>query len=316
MDLALRSRRAPAASVGSVSRTHRAKVPLCSPERAEPGARGAPEGSFNFRDIGAQVRGRPSGLRPGAVFRSGSLDGLSRRGWEQLAELGVRTIFDLRTAAERDAEPTAAPAELPVRVVSLPMWAARGSGTITATPEIFAARAGNAALASGSSEGAVREMGPRADRRAVEALNAYEAAKVGAYCSIAALHQPTLAKLVSELGTPGSVPCLVHCSAGKDRTGIAAAVLLRLAGAPCSTVVADYLASRLEPSERRLERYRPYLDQLGIPVERFLRPYGAHVPALSGAFEVMDERGGAVEGYLLRGGLTAAAVERALRAIT
>lgn len=312
-----------AASVGGVSSAREPNFRASPVEAARPGGRGAPDGSFNFRDIGASGPGRRSGLRAGAVFRSGSLDGLSRRGWRQLVDLGVATIFDLRTGAERDAEPTVVPPELSLRIVSLPMWATSGSGTITATPEVFATRAAAVATSAtrspgssgAGSDGDVPNVDARADHRANEALSSYIAAKESAYGSIAALHQPTLARLVSELGTPGAVPCLIHCSAGKDRTGIAAAVLLRLAGTSCKYVVADYLASRRAPSERRLERYLPHLSRLGVPLEQFLRPYGAHVPALATAFAVMESRGGAVAGYLRQGGLTAEAAERALRAI-
>ena len=308
-----------AASVGGLSHIPGPGTRAGDVESEGTASRGVPDGSFNFRDIGAPGPDRPSEVREGAVFRSGSLDRLSARGWQQLANLGIRTIFDLRTAAERDAEPTVVPDGLHLRIVTLPMWASSGSGTITATPDVFAARVAAAATPdpggreAGPVEGA--SGGAWTDRRAEEALEEYVAAKQSAYRSIAPLHQRTLATLVSELGEPGTVPCLIHCSAGKDRTGIAAAVLLRLAGAPWDHVVADYVASRSEPSERRVERYLPYLRRLDVPLERFLRPYGAHVPALEGAFSVMEERGGAVAGYLHRGGLTADAARRALRAI-
>ncbi|MDA8393501.1 MAG: tyrosine-protein phosphatase [Actinomycetota bacterium] len=316
---------------------HRRVEPPCRDHLALPGT--GPEGSFNFRDIGAPRPGCRSGIRRGLVYRCGSLDGLSQSGWEQLAGLQVRTMFDLRTAAERDAEPTSVPASLSLRTVWLPMWASSGSSTITATPEVFSRTASEIAEAvaidvagKGSGDvagkgaavparGAQAEtaVGPAQEGRlppeAARALQAYVSAKESAYSSIAALHQGTFARLVAEMAVPGTLPCVIHCSAGKDRTGIAAAVLLRLAGTSCKYVVGDYLASRLRPSARRVDRYLPGLQQLGVPLEQFLQPYGGHVPALRSAFDVMERRGGAVAGYLARGGLRPEQLEQALNAI-
>ncbi len=61
----------------------------------------APEGAFNFRDLGGArtVDGRQ--VRRGLVYRCGALYGLTCAGWDAVADLGVRTVFDLRAAHER-----------------------------------------------------------------------------------------------------------------------------------------------------------------------------------------------------------------------
>ena len=51
---------------------------------------------------------------------------------------------------------------------------------------------------------------------------------------------PDIAAAVTELGRPGALPALVHCAAGKDRTGIVVALVLSAAGVPDAAVAADY----------------------------------------------------------------------------
>ena len=83
-------------------------------------APGSPQGAVNFRGVGGVPGLGGAVVRPGVVFRSGSLDGLTPLGWEQLTSLGVRTVIDLRSPAESTAAPTR-PTEHQ-EVVNLPMW--------------------------------------------------------------------------------------------------------------------------------------------------------------------------------------------------
>jgi protein-tyrosine phosphatase len=52
-----------------------------------------------------------------------------------------------------------------------------------------------------------------------------------------------IVSLFEYLGRPGAAPALVHCTAGKDRTGLTIALLLELLGVPRAAIVADYVAS-------------------------------------------------------------------------
>lgn len=73
-------------------------------------------------------------------------------------------------------------------------------------------------------------------------------------------------------------PVLFHCAAGKDRTGLAAAVILGVLGVPDETIVADYNLSSIFWAQPRLKALKPHLDQHGVSEHRvrpFLEPRSA-----------------------------------------
>ena len=276
-----------------------ARVPTCSqelacplqhqhPVTAAPSRPLAVEGIHNLRGIGCHVAGRGTRVRAGLLYRSAAIDGATETGHQQLADLGIKTVYDLRTSKERGTRRALA---APVRVVHLPVWAGDGEiGDVLAT--------------------ATPDPDP-VSSRPERLLEAYGEEKTAIYTSIVRDHAGTFASLVAGLAQEGSLPAIVHCAAGKDRTGIAVAILLRLVGVPDTCIIADYLASRTFLSRARLEVYRPHLERLAIPEEDFLVPYGAHPPALKAALAEIDTTWGGVEAYLTGpGGLDPALPEK------
>ena len=104
---------------------------------------------------------------------------------------------------------------------------------------------------------------------------------------------------------PANRPLVIHCTAGKDRTGLAVALLLLTLGVPEETVVADYtlsnhafavLAGRMRPEMARL-----YALGFG---EAQLQPFLlAEARTLRGALATLRQRYGSVDWYLQRAGL-------------
>jgi protein-tyrosine phosphatase len=96
---------------------------------------------------------------------------------------------------------------------------------------------------------------------------------------------------------------LFHCFAGKDRTGLVAAMLLSLAGVPAEHIAADYgetdrqLAKQYEVwiSEAEPEKRDAFREELRCPPERIL-----------GVLEHMEHKWGGVQGYLEAAGMTPA----------
>ena len=89
---------------------------------------------------------------------------------------------------------------------------------------------------------------------------------------------------------------LIHCAAGKDRTGVAVALLLRLVGVPREHVVADFLAS-LEHADaivRRLAQIPGREHRKALPASFLAVP----VEAIEGVLDVWDQHEGGVEGWL------------------
>jgi protein-tyrosine phosphatase len=165
------------------------------------------EGAVNFRDIGGYpAAGRM--VRWGKVFRAGVLCYFTANDHHVLARLGVRAICDLRRDEERQREPTRWPATL-ARALS---W---NDGANMPTIRGFAAQRPRTAAGM-------------------------RAAMLDLYRALPNWMGPRIRGLFECLADE-HVPVVVHCAAGKDRTGIAIAVLLAALGVDTDTILEDYL---------------------------------------------------------------------------
>lgn len=102
---------------------------------------------------------------------------------------------------------------------------------------------------------------------------------------------------------------LFHCSAGKDRTGVAAALLLSLAGVEDDEIVADYAssASLLEPL---FEAWRPRFEEDGIPDELARRLMGSEPADMSATLLHIRESWGGAAGYMSLTGMAPAQIAK------
>jgi protein tyrosine/serine phosphatase len=100
---------------------------------------------------------------------------------------------------------------------------------------------------------------------------------------------------------------LFHCFAGRDRTGIVAAILLRVAGVPDDVIVADYALS----DERLVTQYEKWRTELTpAQVARLDASIADAEATIRGTLEHLDARYGGVEGYLTANGLEPRRIER------
>jgi protein-tyrosine phosphatase len=166
------------------------------------------EGSRNFRDLGGYPAADGRTTRWGHIYRSGSLAGLSLAGTTQLRALGIRALCDLRTTHEREHEPYA--------------WC-EGAGIA------YWARDYETSFADLRTTLAAPQANPEATR----------AAMIGGYRHLPYDQAPAYARIFHWLAA-GEVPVVFNCSAGKDRAGTAAALVLATLGVPRETVLADY----------------------------------------------------------------------------
>jgi protein-tyrosine phosphatase len=229
------------------------------------------QGATNFLDLGDYLGhgGRP--LRWGLLFRSDHLGGLTPDDHATLAQLGVRRAFDFRGQHERAAQPYEVPGltqhSLAIEpTVAQQMQALMGAG-LPLTPE--------------------RMVGLMEDlyRRLVD--------------NDAARFAQWFAHLLDEPS-----PLVFHCTAGKDRTGIAAALLLRALGVAPEVVEHDYLLTN--------QHYRRPHDHDGqIPAEALQVLWSVRPSYLHAALASIDAQHGGLEHYLeQRMGLNAAARAR------
>ena len=163
------------------------------------------EGLPDLRDVGG--RPTPGGrVRTRALYRAGGLSGLAGPDAADLARLGIRTVYDLRTADERAERPGHVP---------------RGARCVA--PDVLRDARGLArTLCDPTAPPAVVEHAYRQLVALPSALDAYK-------------------RLFHELAQRPHRPALLHCTTGADRTGWAAAALLLLLGVGDEDVMADYL---------------------------------------------------------------------------
>jgi protein-tyrosine phosphatase len=117
----------------------------------------------------------------------------------------------------------------------------------------------------------------------------------------------TVARLVARPADTERPAVLVHCTAGKDRTGVAVALLLDAAGASRDAIIDDYLDTEQNLSGEWAQAMRARIEAAGIPLSDEIEVLLARTPrpAIESVFSRLDADGGTAE-YLLRHGLSAA----------
>ncbi|WP_439589016.1 tyrosine-protein phosphatase [Hydrogenophaga sp.] len=175
------------------------------------------QGAPNFRDLGGCLTPSGQAIRRGRVFRSQRLAGLSQGDRLWLDQSGIVTVCDLRTPTDLARRPNEWPDGRLLRTIVLET----DRGAEAATPQYWRNRLDDPAF------------GPAQARDEMLAL----------YRLLPRLFARHMAELFAYLADEGSGPLLIHCEAGKDRTGFVCAVLLLSLGVSKEVVLADYLQS-------------------------------------------------------------------------
>lgn len=199
-------------------------------------------GAKNFRDFGGHINRHGQRVKSGLLFRSDSLSYLSDADLERISPLGIKTVCDLRRPGETTRSPSRWPQATPSQFYHLPFFNdpanirdSHNTGNLLAT-----ARQRNSAAAS---------------RQLMQAV--YQ----NMVTEPQALQQ--LSKIFRLLATGDDLPLLIHCSGGKDRTGVTCALILTLLQVSWDDVLADYMAS-LELYSQRLGSQRSQYDNQAI----------------------------------------------------
>jgi protein-tyrosine phosphatase len=231
------------------------------------------EGAPNFRDIGGYETGDGRRVKSGLLYRSDSLAKLKRSDWATLARKGFRSVADFREPAERAKSSYQLPNE--ITLYTLPIEV--GGEEIRAEVE--------------------KVVRGRSDRDVNEFLVEIGRALVLEHSDV---YARWLRLLIDDAD---NIPHVFHCTAGKDRTGFAAALLLRLLGVPHETVVADYL----ETNDNLRRFVKRVLRRVGLLTLSFRKPKIVHPLLvaderyLAASFDAIVERWGSFDTYLHEG---------------
>ena len=181
------------------------------------------DGVINFRDLGGYTTANGQQIKWSKVYRSAQLDRLTEEGIEQMVALGVKTVIDLRFEEETARYPTVRSAFPKARIIA---WQDESQG-------------GDFAKKSSAMKFSWRDSLETNDPAKV-----HEAMRVN-YPKKLYSHQAIYRKMLLSL-IEGNAPLVFHCAAGKDRTGVAAALILSLLGVANDIIIDDYLLTQQE----------------------------------------------------------------------
>jgi protein-tyrosine phosphatase len=226
-------------------------------------------GASNFRDLGGYLTRDGRTVRWRQIFRSNHLAHLTDDDAAVLRSLGIKSAFDFRGSAERT-EALCGMSDIAVH--SLPV-----------EPTVVAALR---AIAAGGT--------PLSAEHAVEVMR-------DSYRSYVQQNTPRFRALFAHL-LEDRAPLVIHCTAGKDRTGFACALILHTLGVPDEVISEDYLLTN--------QFYRRDPNSATDLPDHVKQVLGSVQPAfLSAAFEAIDADYGSLETYL-KDGIGLGAAER------
>jgi protein-tyrosine phosphatase len=229
------------------------------------------EACFNFRDLGGYRTADGRRIGAGQIYRSDTLHRLTDADAATFRSLGIRTVVDLRSRTEVDDHGRIEIADSDFVWHNVPM----------------------------SDEIKLAPRGPDQPPPDLANLSPGES-----YALMTERYADSLGTVFTILSGPDALPAVFHCTSGKDRTGIVAALLLDLLGVPDQTIIADYVLTE-EANDRSMvwiEAHEPdfaaYLAE--IPYERRApRP-----EKIAGFLERFRAQFGSAEEFLVNVGIT------------
>ncbi len=233
-------------------------------------------GAANFRDIGGYKTSDGHKIKPHIIYRSGELSGLTPSDQRALEALHIRYEIDLRTDKERTESPSRWGKGAP-QVISVSVGESRQSDPIK-TVRNSAAELRDAAEAK-------RFMEQTTARIAIQGAG-------------------DIGEVIRALAK-GDEPALIHCTAGKDRTGVTVAVLMTLLGVSHDEVYREYMRSN-ESVDQQVERMKAR-EKTGaseslssLPPEVLRTMMGTQRSYMEAVFSAIDKEYGSFDAYTER----------------
>ncbi len=241
-------------------------------------------GAKNFRDLGGYRTSDGKLTRWRLLYRSDSLHKLTSSDLKRLSDLRLEWIVDFRSPREKEDWPDRLPNGIAARLVEIPI--------VDSSTRIYQQSSRDEILKN------LKNIDP------VHSLT-------GTNVELATRFTDEMRKFIAVLLSSNGRPGLFHCTAGKDRTGFAAAITLRMLGVPHQVVMEDYLLTNkyfYTAQRRNLLLLRLIKGkQIARVVSGMIQADSAY---LSAAFQAIDQKHGSFDQYVHKElGLTAQDVE-------
>jgi protein-tyrosine phosphatase len=228
----------------------------------------------NFRDFGGYLTKDGRRVREGVLYRSQAFGGATEKDLEYLASLDIRLVCDLRSELER--------------AQARDRWPAGGQPARLYLDIRSDARAGHSELI----DAIRREPNPAGVHRGMMLI----------YRGMPAAFAPVLPQLFAHLLDPAHLPVVIHCHAGKDRTGFICAVILAALGVADQHILTDYLltARRINRMQLSLELVDTFSAFVGVPLtaEALQVALDVRPEYLNAAMQTLDRDYGGIDGYI------------------
>lgn len=241
------------------------------------------QGAFNFRDLGGYPTTDGRRVRRRMVYRSDNMRDLTDADVALVASLALKVVHDFRLDHERAEYPSRLPNPAPeVMLLSVGDLPGQAETMVELVVKMLRGEA---------------EMAP---------ASFWE----DHYVTLLDIAQPNMVKLMESLAGEDRLPALFHCAGGKDRTGLAATLLLAILGVPREVIVDDFLLTNSLRTLRRYEFWAPQMEAKGIDPLGALPILGVTRSAWERAVQHLDEAYGGPLGYLTAGGMDPGAADR------
>lgn len=235
------------------------------------------DGPVNFRDIGGYFGSDGRAVRTGRVFRSDSLSAMSDADVTAVVdELGLRTVVDLRAVHEVEEFSRGPLAAAGVSFLHLPILDETRRGRLE------------------------RDLGsPDPETFTLDVF----------YRLMLERYADRIAAVLAVVADGSAHPVVFHCAAGKDRTGIVAALVLAILGVDDETIAADYAESGRVMTQM-VQRHRAAAESRGGVAEVGTQRYPVDAPVMLAMLADLRAKHGSVAAYVIDAGLEPSAIDR------
>jgi protein-tyrosine phosphatase len=218
-------------------------------------------GVCNLRDLGGYPVEGGNSTRWRQILRSDSLHDLNDSGIEALIDAGLVSVVDLRDASELERQPNPFHAHRAVNYSHIPLFAHLDL------------------------------------KEHLVGMGGVDDILLGLYREVLTRRRPALSEALAAIANaePGTV--LFHCTVGKDRTGVLAALVLAAVGVTPAAIVADYALSAARITRIR-ERMLAEFSAGGADVKTFLPLFSSEPSTMRGMLDFLENTYGSIDAYL------------------
>jgi protein-tyrosine phosphatase len=234
---------------------------------------------INFRDFGGEVVSDGRMIRKGVLYRSGIWQKLNKSDVSIIQSLNIQHVVDFRSIEEQERTPSLLPGK---EKISMPC-AIDGITRQRLRPLMFKRHA---------------------DELIIDVID-------GVYTEMVGMMAEPMGRLINLILTPGALPIIVHCRAGKDRTGFAAAMIQWFLGLDRESIIKESLKSNefLMPKiSKTLKRVRLFTIGL-FPKGNMQAAFEVKERYIVTAMDKVDKDFGGVVNYLMSSGITSGQLE-------